>query len=187
MSRVPRLLSVSSNGSIFFYCSQLWTQKFRRCVPMKRIHTLKFFLHLSKPKMPVVSMNWRGTWVMVMARKLGARSESSRKVSHCCHTGSIQVLKTKTKQTKLHLALWVVNFWAWCWYASLFTGSVGQRACVGEGKTHDYCWESNLCPNNGGITPNLWKVYVRDFPIVKLIFKNFHYTGVQDIDLGTKL
>lgn len=160
----------------FFYCSQLWTQKFRGRVPMKRIHILKFFLHLSKPKMPVVSMNWRGTWVMLMARKLGARSESSLKVSHCCHTGGIQVLKTEwSKQNFTWLYEWLTS-----WYGvdmhPYSRWSVGQRVCVGEGKTHDYCWESNLCPNNGGTTQNLWKVYVRDFPIVNLIFKNFHYT-----------
>lgn len=108
MTGVQRMLSVSSNDSIFSIAYGYETQKFIGYVPMKRIHALKFFLCLRNRNIPVVFTNRRDTGVMGRAGKLWARSESSVHFFHCCTVGCVQVWKTETKQTnETHQALWV--------------------------------------------------------------------------------
>lgn len=71
MSRVPGMLSVSSNGCIFSVAHSYGTQMFIGCVTMGRIHALKFFLHLRILNTPVVVMTWRGIGVMDTRGEVG--------------------------------------------------------------------------------------------------------------------
>lgn len=64
MTGVQRMLSVSSNDSIFSIAYGYETQKFIGYVPTKRIHALKFFLRLRNRNIPVVFTNRRDTGVM---------------------------------------------------------------------------------------------------------------------------
>lgn len=128
VSRVPRMLSVSLNGSIFFFCSQLRNTAIHRLCPQEKNSCFEVLFTSEKSKHAsghheLTLWTWGGTWVL--GREVGGKVREFP-----------QLFPLLPPQL-FGLGVDAHPYSRW---------GAGQRACVGKWTIHDCSWSPTHAP-----------------------------------------